>query len=718
MRTTVETRRGRVCLLLAVLAALPGWGCALRSPGAGATSQLERHAGENIGAVAFRNTGPYTADTLRTVVQTKPTRCNLLGLPICIPFTSIGRERHALDPGTVTRDVQRLELFYRIGGFFGTRAATDVQPAPDRKGVVVTFVLAPGDSVFVDSLRVVGTDTILPPDSAVKLLPLKPGELFNLGAFQASSDTLLRRLTQHGHTNAQVLRNYTVAGRRAVAELEAIPGPQVRVDSILVVGTENLSRATVLRQLEFRRGDLLVTSRLTRSQRNLYNLDLVQVASVAPAPDSLQPNPADSTHSAVLVQVVEAPEHQVEAAVGFGTVECFRGEGSWVDRSFLGSGGRRLELRVSASKLGVNTGLRNGICQAYQGDPAERAVDYRIGGTLTQPYFLSPRNTLSLSGTAERQSEPNTYQRIGQSGQLSVGRTLSPQEVLTAAVSVGRGLTRASPAFFCNFLLVCTPEDVEQLQRERWSNRLGVRYALDRANAAVDPSRGYRVGTGLDWSARWLGSTASFVRWTGDGERYHALRPGWVVAASLRLGSTFRVVGDDPRRNFLAPEERFYAGGAYSVRGFGQNGLGPGVYVSDTVPERLRALPPDSVDASFVPLGGTAFGIANLELRLPSPVFPERMRLALFVDAGSVSLGTVGDLAKDVWRVTPGGGARIGTPVGPLRLDVAYNPYGPTRGPLYGTLNGDLVRVADGFEPPGGGFLSHFRLHLAVGQAF
>lgn len=718
MRVTVETRRGRVRLLLAVLAASLAWACALRPSSASGAARLERYAGENIGAVAFRNTGPYGADTLRTVVQTKSTRCNLLGLPICIPFTSIGREAHTLDPGVVTRDVQRLELFYRIGGFFGTRATAEVKAAAGREGVTVTFVLSPGDAVVVDSLRVEGTDTILPPDSALRLLPLRRGERFDLRRFQASADTLLRRLTQRGHANARVLRNYRVTAGRAVVELVAVPGPQVRVDSIIVVGPEKLSRAAVLRQLEFRKGDLLLSSRLARSQRNLYGLDLVQVASVAPAPDSLQPAPADSTRAAVLVQVVEAPEHQVEVAAGFGTVECFRGEGSWVDRSFLGRGGRRLELSASASKLGVGTGLRDGVCQAYAGDPGEGAVDYRVGGVLTQPYFLGPRNTLSLGATAERQSEPNTYQRIGQEGQLAVARTLSPREVLTAAVSVGRGLTRASPAFFCNFLLVCTPEDVEQLQRERWSNRLGVRYAVNRSNSAVDPSGGYRLGTGVDWSARWLGSTASFVRWTGDAERYYAVRPGWVLAASVRLGSTFRVEGADPRRNFLAPEERFYAGGAYSVRGFGQNGLGPGVYVSDTVPERLRVLPADSIDATFVPLGGTAFGIANLELRLPSPLVPNRMRLAAFVDAGAVGLGTVFDLPREVVRVTPGVGLRVGTPVGPLRLDVAYNPYGPTRGALYGTEDGDLVRVADGFEPPAGGFLSHFRLHLAVGQAF
>src|SRR5690606_11537082 len=119
----------------------------------------------------------------------------------------------------------------------------------------------------------------------------------------------------------------------AVAELAAVPGPQVVVDSILILGTKDLSRRDVLRQLEFREGRVLRERNLIASERNLYSLELVQLASVAVAEDTLQVTPADSTTATVVVRVSEGPVHVVEAAVGFGTVDCLRAEANWVSRN-------------------------------------------------------------------------------------------------------------------------------------------------------------------------------------------------------------------------------------------------------------------------------------------------------------------------------------------------------------------------------------------------
>jgi hypothetical protein len=73
--------------------------------------------------------------------------------------------------------------------------------------------------------------------------------------------------------------------------------------------------------------------------------------------------------------------------------------------------------------------------------------------------------------------------------------------------------------------------------------------------------------------------------------------------------------------------------------------------------------------------------------------------------------------------MTPGIGLRLQTPVGPFRLDVAYNPYRLESGPLYVNLpNGDLIEVAD----PGTGTAYNYqkpdreglRFNITVGQPF
>jgi outer membrane protein assembly factor BamA len=168
--------------------------------------------------------------------------------------------------------------------------------------------------------------------------------------------------------------------------------------------------------------------------------------------------------------------------------------------------------------------------------------------------------------------------------------------------------------------------------------------------------------------------------------------------------------------------------------------LGPGVYFArfstvDTitrlvVPAREvdRDVPgfPDSTEvvlepcddcADFVPTGGTSVAVINAELRFPSPFLRRQLRLAAFVDAGSVSNGNLWD-ARD-WRITPGVGLRIITPVGPARVDMAYNPYGPITGTLYVLAqDGEIVRARDDFKEPDQGFWGKLQFHVAIGQAF
>src|SRR5258708_32946236 len=81
-------------------------------------------------------------------------------------------------------------------------------------------------------------------------------------------------------------------------------------------------------------------------------------------------------------------------------------------------------------------------------------------------------------------------------------------------------------------------------------------------------------------------------------------------------------------------DRRFYAGGPNSVRGYSRNELGPRVYVTDSI----EAQGPDTTYRNLraSPTGGNSMVVANLELRFPTPLFPERMRAALFTDVGQV----------------------------------------------------------------------------------
>jgi len=145
------------------------------------------------------------------------------------------------------------------------------------------------------------------------------------------------------------------------------------------------------------------------------------------------------------------------------------------------------------------------------------------------------------------------------------------------------------------------------------------------------------------------------------------------------------------------------------VRGYVRNGLGPRVYVTDSV------LP---VQASAT--GGNSLLVVNAELRFATPLFPDRMRVALFVDAGQVwERGGTSDVSGV--RVTPGMGLRFTTPLGPIRVDAAYNGYAPEPGPLYYLNHADNSLTQTGtIYAPGrpASFWQRVVVQFAVGQAF
>lgn len=717
----MRTRRVRRWARAAVLATIPplagiAGACGARAGAREEFAALERFQGREIERVVFVEPGPFSEDTLIQVTETQPSRCNLLGLPICIPFTSIGREEHRLDLGALRRDVVRLESFYRRSGYYGTTVIPVVEPKGEE--VEVDFVINVGDPVVLTSFEVEGLEGVVDTARLRSKLPLQEGDLFNLGDFAASADTITARLLALGHAHAQVLRSYDVdtVADVATARLLAVPGPVVVVDSVIVRGADRLGRSTVLRQLTFRRGDVLRTEELVASQRNLYALEIVEFAVVSIAPDTLQATPEDSARTTVLVEVSEGPVHVVEAAVGFGTVDCFRARVEWVSRSF-GGGARRLALTGTVSKIGIGEPLDAGfggtICRAFEGDPFGDDLDYRFSADLTQPYFLTPRNSITLSAYAERLSEPDVFQREAEGARVAVTHTLDPRQTVTVAADAERGRTLASPAVFCVAFQVCDPRDVAALTQERFTNSLGVSWFRNRTDFLVDPTRGHLLRASAVWAAPWLGSEVDYGRTAVDGSVYLPVGSRSVLAATLRAGTFIGAASVRGGEDFIPPEDRFYAGGANSVRGYARNTLGPGVYV-----EEGPQFEEDNV--VFVPIGGLSAVVTSLELRFPGPFLGNRLRLAAFIDAGAVDEERIWSIDTSDIRITPGVGLRVNTPVGPVRVDVAYNPYARPTAPLYliEPETGVLVRVADRFTPAHESFLSRLRVHLAVGQPF
>src|SRR5881296_4412505 len=332
-------------------------------------------------------------------------------------------EKRSFNELEFRRDVVRLLLLYRQSGYMD--AVIDTLVRRDGNDVFIRFRIMEGDPVRLERLEITGLDGILSVDALKKDLPLAVGAPFNRMLFQASGDTIVARLKNRGYPYADVLRSFDVnaAERRAVATLEAVPGPRMRIGDVAITGTEKVDTGTVRKMLSVRPNDVFRQDRLYQSQRDLYGMGVFRSVTVGLV-DSV-PRPGDSTVT-VLVRVAEGPRHRVRLGAGYGSLDCFRVQTGWTSYDFLG-GARALDLTARVSKLGVGSptdaGLRGNVCHFLHDDVTSDTINYNVGLTLRQPAFFSPRHTASLGLFAERRSEFKAYTR--QAVGLNAGVTLN-----------------------------------------------------------------------------------------------------------------------------------------------------------------------------------------------------------------------------------------------------------------------------------------------------
>ncbi len=672
--------------------------------------------------------------------------------------------KRCLNPLELQRDVFRLRYFYRQRGYYSTRVDTVVSKV--RPGnVTVNFRVIEGTPVLIDSLVITGLDTLRNGDRLAGLLRPLQGKVFDKIRVQTAIDSIVERLHDNGYSKAQALFGFDVpdtAQNLASVQVDFVPGRVARIGEIRIVSEPaqqgeavSIPDKTVLDLLSFEKGDIFREREFFRSQRDLYQLDAYRHVEIQLAPDSLQP--ADDSLLIVYASLAEREMRSVRLGAGWATLDCFRSQVRYTDRDFLG-GARRLEVNGRLTKIGVGAPLdgAGAFCRpSVRSDPFSEKLNYYGGVTLRDPTLFGLRNVPTFTLFSERRSEFKAYQRtIPFGGIASVRRELRPRMPLNLAYQIEYGRTDAEPAVFCSVFNVCSLNDVATLTR---SNRLAVLSAAisrDRTDNPFDPGRGDQIRLELRHASVAVGSDPSlqFNKWLGDAAYYRRFLGTSVLAARLQVGGVLALGSLRGADKFVPPQERLYGGGASSVRGYNQNELGPVVYIVDRFDTLItggdttfQANPADVRPRRASPSGGNSLVVANLELRVRSPFLPELVQWVFFTDAGQVYNRASETVNFGQFKVTPGTGLRVASPVGPLRLDVAYNGYPSRAGAAYfvqPASSGDttvdatsrtLLCVSPGNDLPKGigencprtfspprrtSFFSRLTLHFSIGQAF
>lgn len=620
------------------------------------------------------------------------------------------------------RDLERLRLLYRIYGFLEVRVDTVVTRGAE--DVKIKFVITEGEPVRLTRLDILGTDSVPRRERFERDLPLRIGDPFNRYLLQSTGDTLTARLREEGYPVARVFllgRTVDSAAREAQVVLQVQPGRAQVIGAISVEGAAQKDSAFIVTLMAARPGELFRSSNLVRSQRNIAATESYRFASVEIDTARYQ---LDGDSVPLVVRLVPGSRYRLGASAGYGTDDCFRGTASLTVRNMFRQG-RLLEVSGRLTKIGTGKPLDLGLdetflCSRLADDPIGSSL-LNYSGTISfrQPAFLSPDNVLGLQVFAERRSEFAAYLREELGGAVTVTRETGNRIPVTFGYRLAWGSTDASDANFCAYFNACNPADIEVAKSRQRQGVVSVGASSLRVNSLLDPTRGTSVGLQAAHSGTFTGSEQlqRFTRLTGDASVYLPLSPRITAAFRVRGGwmTAPRITNDEGSFTYVPPDQRFYAGGANDVRGYDRNDLGPVVYVVLDPAD----VPADSVinpdDVTVSPIGGNRLGIFNAEIRVPFPLLP-RWRLVGFLDAGTVWEDVTDRQDPVQVRFTPGLGVRVGTPLGPARLDVAWNGYGYPAGQLYLTdENGTLIPVNSNYVKPG---TRGFTLHLAIGQAF
>ena len=682
-----------------------------------------------------------------------------------LPFSAT----RCLDEQEFANDRLRLILFYRRRGF--PKVAVDTgRTSAGRNGVRVEFDIHEGPATVLRSLTINGLDSLTNAADVMSGLPVTVGARFDRTRIDAAIDLMTRRLRNTGYPAVSAHNSFatTDSGLVAFDTLTITPGTLTRFGRIAISVVpaprkkQHISDHTVNRIVGIDSGTIFREQALIDAQRALYQTDAY--THVAIELDSAGGSRVGRDSIAPLdIALAENTMHAARVGAGYGTLDCFRATAELDDYNFL-SGARHLTVQGRVSKIGIGRPLGGApdLCPQAKADPYSGQLNYYVGATLRQPVFFGLRTVPTLTAYTSRVSEYRVYVRT-----TSIGGVASLQyqrwarTPVTFGYSMDFGRTESQPALFCAVFNLCTAEERDRVQKNQRLAIVNAVVSHDATNDAIAPTSGSIARFEIRHASPLVLSDSGlqFNTLLGEVSRYVSVGGGNVLAMRVRGGLVF---SGSFRSNegFIPPQERLYAGGPSSVRGFAQNELGASTYIApsystvtvldtaghtDTYFRYLGTAKPRRV----VPVGGNSLVVGNLELRLRSPVLPDVLQFGLFVDAGDVwNRGGASTFGGFQIKVTPGIQIAALTPVGPVRVVVGYNSYQQPAGPLYyeGAANANALPcvapgnklnvtvdnsdpanpkfvqeagVCSGYKPPPTkSFGSRLTFGLAIGQAF
>ncbi|MEJ0018045.1 MAG: autotransporter assembly complex family protein [Acetobacteraceae bacterium] len=500
-----------------------------------------------------------------------------------------------------------------------------LEKAPADPPVPVIATFDPGPLFHLGRVTVQGE---VPP-TAREQLGLAPGAPAVAADVLAAQQRLLAAIREAGYPLATVdLPPVTLRPAENLLDVGfvAAEGPFATIGPIRITGLQTVNEEYVRRRLLLHTGERFSPTSLQKAREDLASIGVFSVVRIEPGakldPDGTIP---------ILIEVTERPLRAVDVGAAYSTDLGVNLNAGWHHRNLFGN----------AEQLNITGGIQ-------LGGNAVHKPGYNLGIQFIKPDFLARDQALEISLGAVKQSL-DAYDQKALTQKIALDRKLS------AHWTVGAGISGEQ-------------EEIVQEGISRRYNLIGLPLSarFDNTNSLLDPTSGFRAALLVTPTQSFGSPSSTFVIAQLSGSAYLDLTGGGRSVVALR-GLVGKAFGAD--QFGLPPDQRFYAGGSATVRGY-----------------RYQSVGPQFADGK--PTGGTAVSAGSIEFRQR---ILDSYGVVAFVDAGQVT--AEGAPFTSNWQIGAGIGARYYTSIGPIRLDIAV--------PLNKRRNDDS-----------------FELYVGIGQSF
>lgn len=614
-----------------------------------------------------------------------------------------------------SKDAENISNLYKANGFRDVKVTSTV--TRDYQGktgdIAVMFHIDEGPQWFVDNLQINGI-TKLNRDQIVGQLASSNGQPYADYNVATDRTTILTEYYSRGFPNA-AFQYKEVPGSQpnhVNLQYDITEGPEQFVRDVLISGNHETRMKVIQQAMTLSPGDPLSPLAMTEAQRKLYDLGIFANVNAA-----IENQAGATLWKHVLYDLHEANRYQLN--FGFGA-EFARFGGLATNANTLSapSGTTGISPRVSVDVSRLNfLGLGHTVTVRGLWSTLEEQASIN---------YLAPRfrnidgRNITVTLLYDNARYVNTFTSKREEADFQVSQQFSKPTTALFRFSYRR-VTATN--------IVIPTLLVPQLLSSARIGMVSMNLSQDRRDNPADTHRGIFNTFDVGVASSVFGSQRSFFRALGRNATYTPIGKHLVLARQTIFGiiQPFSVPAGQSSADYIPLSERFFAGGSATDRGFPENEAGPRD-IGVPAGAGAQATPPTGF-----PLGGDAQFFNQTELRFP--LIGDNIGGVFFHDFGNVfsSIGhmsfraTQRDLQDFDYMVHAAGfGIRYKTPVGPVRLDLAYSINPPRFVGFKGTLQ--QLLLCNPNPPPGQPnppqctgvqqSISHFQFFFSIGQTF